>query len=231
MAASAAAVPAALRIVRFDLVQRVAHWANALLFGICMVTALPLYFGQLERLVGRHVLIEQVHVWAGVALPLPILVSLAGPWGTRMRRDLRRINRWTDQELHWLRRLGRVEGFRGDKFNPGQKLNAIFVGGAIVVMLGTGSIMKWFGPFPVAWRSGATFVHEVLAAVIFVVVAGHVVMAVTHRDALRSMVRGWVSAAWARAHASSWLDEELAAGAGAPTGVPQEGRPRRSSTP
>lgn len=30
------------------------------------------------------------------------------------------------------------------KFHPGQKLNAAFTPGAIVVMLTTGSIMHWF---------------------------------------------------------------------------------------
>ena len=32
------------RVLRFDRVQRTAHWANALLFGILMLTALALYF-------------------------------------------------------------------------------------------------------------------------------------------------------------------------------------------
>jgi formate dehydrogenase subunit gamma len=196
----------ALRILRFDRVQRVAHWSNAVLFGICMLTALPLYFSQIERIVGRHVLVDEIHVWSGVALPVPLVISLVGPWGARMRRDLRRINRWTEQELRWLGTLGRSD-LHADKFNPGQKLNAIFVGGAIVVMLGTGSIMKWFDLFPVGWRTGATFVHEVLALIVFLVVAGHIVLALTHRDSLRSMVRGWVTVAWARAHAPRWLDE------------------------
>src|ERR1700728_5446055 len=83
------------RIVRFDRVQRLAHWANALLFGILMLTALPLYFGSLSDVVGRRELVATIHVWSGVALPLPILVSLLGPWGRRMRRDLRRINLWS----------------------------------------------------------------------------------------------------------------------------------------
>ena len=64
----------------------------------------------------------------------------------------------------------------------GQKLNALFIGAAIVVMLVTGSIMQWFRFFPVPWRTGATFVHDVFALAIFVVVSGHIVVALTHRD-------------------------------------------------
>jgi formate dehydrogenase subunit gamma len=196
-----------VRILRFDGVQRAAHWTNALLFGILMLTALPLYFPSVERLVGRHVLVVQIHVWTGVALPAPLIVSLIGPWGARMRQDLRRINRWTEQEVRWLWSFGRRDPLRFDKFNPGQKLNAIFVGAAIVVMLGTGSILKWFSLFPVSWRTGATFVHELMAWAIFLVVAGHIVMALTHPDSLRSMVRGWVTERWARQHAPRWLEE------------------------
>lgn len=202
-------LPDAARILRFDRVQRAAHWANAVLFGICILTALPLYFGSIERVVGRHVLVESIHVWAGIALPVPIVVSLLGPWGRRMRRDVRRINRWTRRELRWLWSLGGDRGLQMDKFNPGQKLNAIFVAGSIVVMLGTGVVLKWVDAFPVSWRTGSTFVHEVLAFLIVIVVVGHLVLAFAHRDALRSMVRGWVTAGWARSHAARWLTEEV----------------------
>ena len=196
------------RIVRFDRVQRAAHWANALLFGILMLTALPLYFGSLADVVGRRALVADIHLWTGVALPIPIIVSVPGPWGAQMRRDLRRINVWTKDEVAWLRALGQRAPKVIDKFKPGQKLNAIFIGGSIVIMLATGSILKWFRFFPVSWRTGATFVHDVLAFAIFVVVAGHILFAVTHWDSLRSMIKGWVSEEWAARHAPGWLREE-----------------------
>jgi formate dehydrogenase subunit gamma len=198
----------AARIVRFDAVQRTAHWANALLFGILMLTALPLYFGSLAGIVGRRTLVEQVHLWAGITLPVPLLIALLGPWGIRFRRDLRRINLWTRDELTWLKALGRRAPQVVDKFNPGQKLNAIFTGAAIVVMLATGAMLKWFRFFPLGWRTGATFVHDVFAFAIFIVVAGHVLFALAHPDSLRSMIRGWVTTAWAARHAPGWLAEE-----------------------
>ncbi len=208
---------APVRLLRFDRVQRMAHWVNAALFGVLIVTALPLYFGAIERRVGRHLLFEEIHVWSGVALPVPVIVSLVGPWGARMRRDVRRFNRWSRQELRWLWTLGGSRELEKDKFNPGQKLNAVFIGAAIVVMLGTGLIMKWFGLFPVSWRTGATFVHEVLAFLIVLVVLGHIFMALTHRDSLRSMIRGWVSITWAERHAPCWAREEIGTGSAAKT--------------
>jgi formate dehydrogenase subunit gamma len=196
------------RIVRFDAVQRTAHWVNALLFGILMVTALPLYFGSIAGLVGRRALVEQIHLWAGIALPVPLLISILGPWGAQFRRDLRRINVWTRDEVTWLKALGRRAPQVVDKFNPGQKLNAIFTGAAIVVMLATGAMLKWFRFFPVDWRTGATFVHDVFAFAIFVVVAGHVLFALAHPDSMRSMIRGWVTQVWAARRAPGWLAEE-----------------------
>jgi formate dehydrogenase subunit gamma len=126
------------------------------------------------------------------------------------------------EEARWLRGLGQGRLPELDKFNPGQKLNALFVGGAIAVMLGTGAVLKWFRYFPLDWRTGATFVHDVLAAAIFVVVFGHIAFAVTHREALRSMFKGWVTESWAARHAPRWLQEEQAL-ASASDSKPTEG--------
>jgi formate dehydrogenase subunit gamma len=198
----------ARRLLRFDGVERAAHWATALLFGILMATALPLYFVQVESLIGRRALVADIHTWCGIALPVPLIISLAGPWGKRMRRDVRRFNLWTTAEIRWLWSLGRERIPKPDKFNPGQKLNALFIAGAIVVMFATGFVLKWFGFFPLTWRTGATFVHDVLALGVFLVVFGHIAFALSHRDALRSMIKGWVTVGWAKRHASGWLEEE-----------------------
>jgi len=196
-----------LRLLRFDRVQRAAHWANATLFFILMFTAIPLYFGSFFGIVLPRHLIEQIHLWTGLSLALPILVSLVGPWGTAMRQDVRRINFWTRDEIRWLRTFG-TSRLEADKFNPGQKLNAIFIGASILVMLVTGSMLQWFRFFSVSLRSGATLVHDIFAWAIFIVVIGHIVMAVTHREALRSIFKGWVSESWAKRHSGRWLKEE-----------------------
>ncbi len=207
--AAASREPATL--LRFDVVERCAHWANALLFAVLVATALPLYFPAVEGAVGRRALVAEIHLWAGLAWPVPLCVSLAGPWGAQLRQDLRRLNRWSGEELRWLRSAGRlhVAGERADKFNPGQKLNAAFTAGVVVVMLVSGSILKWFAAFPLSWRTGATFVHDLLAWLVVVVVAGHVLFAVTHPQSLRSMVTGRIDATWARRHAGRWAAERL----------------------
>jgi formate dehydrogenase subunit gamma len=75
-------------------------------------------------------------------------------------------------------------------------------------MLATGIVLKWFQFFPVSWRMGATFVHDVLAFAIFVVVIGHIIFALAHPESMRSMVKGWVTEGWAARHAPAWLREE-----------------------
>lgn len=197
-------------LLRFDRVQRAAHWANATLFIVLIATAVPLYFGSLFGVVLPRHLVEMVHLWCGLALPLPIIVSLLGPSGRQMRRDLQRINYWTRDEIHWLTSFGQTALTR-DKFNPGQKLNALFTGAVIVVMLATGSVLQWFRFFPVSWRLGATLVHDTFSYLIVIVAVGHILLAITHRDSLRSMLTGRVSEQWARSHAPSWLDDESTA--------------------
>jgi formate dehydrogenase subunit gamma len=199
------------RLLRFDRVQRAAHWLTATLFLVLIGTAIPLYFGTFFGAVLPRHLVEQIHLWTGLSLALPALVSLVGPWvvgpwGRGMRDDVRRVSNWTREESRWLRSLGRTH-LEADKFNPGQKLNTIFIGASIVVMLGTGSMLQWFRFFSVSERAGATFVHDVFAWLIVIVITGHIFMAVTHRDALRSIFSGRIRATWAARHASRWTTD------------------------
>jgi len=195
------------RILRFDAAERTLHWVNATLFLTVMGTAAILYVGPLSAAVGRRDLIRHIHVWCGIALPVPVLLTLIGRWGAGFRADISRLNRWTKDDRRWMRSFGRDPYVQLGKFNPGQKLNASFVAGVIVVMLGTGSIMNWFRYFPVDWRTGATFVHDWIAVILFVVVIGHIGMALADPESLGSMIKGWVPARWARERRPSWYEE------------------------
>jgi len=200
------------RLLRFDTGERVLHWVNATLFLTVMFTAAVLYVGPLSAAVGRRELIRQIHVWCGIALPVPLLLTLAGKWGRGFRADISRLNRWTQDDRRWFRSFGRDPYVQLGKFNPGQKLNASFVAGVIVVMLATGSIMNWFHYFPVDWRTGATFVHDWVAVILFVVVVGHIGMAFADPDSLGSMFRGTINARWAREKRPRWYAEETRSG-------------------
>ena len=182
-----------VRVRRFDGTTRAVHWATSVLFLVCMVTAGFLYIDALSVLVGRREVAKTVHVYAGLALPVPLLVGAAGRWGRALRADMRRLNRWTPADWRWLRSWGRDPFLPRGRFNAGQKLNAAFLGGAILVFLATGAIMRWFDPFPLSWRTGATFVHDWLAVAAFVAVVAHILYALRTPGALAGMVTGWSS--------------------------------------
>jgi formate dehydrogenase subunit gamma len=212
-----AELPPDASITRFDRVERAAHWVNAALFGIVMLTGAVLYIGQLSVLVGNRATVRFIHVYAGLAIPVAFLVAYFPRWGAMLRRDFSRINRWTEDDKRWLRTFGRDKDVRLGKFNAGQKLNAAFVVGATVVMVATGAIMKWFEPFPVDVRTGATFVHDWFAFFIWIAVLGHIWFAFKDPEALKAMWRGAVSARWARTHRPRWYEETTGATTGETT--------------
>jgi formate dehydrogenase subunit gamma len=210
-------------VERFDRPERALHWANATLFLILLGTGMSLYVGPLSQLVGRRVLVKDIHVISGVLLPVPLLAAYAGRWRVGLRRDVRRLSRWSVDDRRWLLSWGRRGRASMGKFNAGQKLNAIFVAACIPVMLATGAVMRWFSPFPLAWRTGATFVHDWLALALLAVIVGHIGKALAEPISLRAMWRGRVPATHVERHHPRWWaeigaddpDEPVEAGVGA----------------
>lgn len=156
---------------RFDAIERVVHWVNATLFLTLLTSGAALYGLPLTGWIGNRDLVKEIHVWVGLALPVPILLGIAT--SPALRADIHRVSRWTR-----------------DKFNRGQMANTAFVGASIVVMLGTGLMMRWPGPFSNDWREGATFVHDSFFFLLGVVIVGHIGFALTHPVSLRAMLFG-----------------------------------------
>ncbi len=192
------------RLARFDWTERAVHWATALLVLALVATGAALYIPSLSVAVGRRLLVEDSHIYIGLALFSPILVAVVGRWGANLRADLAEMSGFTGNEVAWLKSLGRRGRNSIGKFNPGQKLNTNVIGGLLVVLLVTGLILRWGNFLPVSVRTGATFVHDVFAFVLVALVIGHVGFALTHPPALRSMVTGWVPERWAHRHAPAW---------------------------
>ena len=191
-------------VARFTGAERALHWTVAALVLTCALTGLTLYVGSLSAWVGRRELLKTIHVFAGVALPVPFLAAYAGRWRASIRRDFRRLSRWSPSDRRWLRSRGQAAGDQVGKFNAGQKANAAFIAGMIPLMLATGSIMRWFEPFPLSWRTGATFVHDWTAIATWLVVAGHILFALSQPQALRGMLTGRVARRWAQDHHPRW---------------------------
>jgi formate dehydrogenase subunit gamma len=220
---SAAAGTAPDRLLRFDRGERVLHWVNATLLLSLLATGSALYIPQISQLVAQRQVVLTIHTYAGIALPLPVLLTVAARrWGAGFRADARRLNRWSRDDKRWLRTRGRDRSVRSGKFNAGQKLNAAFTLGTIGVMLATGLIMRFPNLWPLSWRTGATFVHDWVYLAAAIVVTGHILYALNDSDSLRSMATGWIPSAWARRHAPRWYEEETGRPAGGrPTGSPR----------
>jgi formate dehydrogenase subunit gamma len=83
-------------------------------------------------------------------------------------------------------------------------------------MLPTGRVMRCFDPFPGAWRTGATFVHDWIARALLAVIVGHIGKALAEPLALRAMWRGRVPASHVERHHPRWWAELQADGEVAP---------------
>jgi formate dehydrogenase subunit gamma len=176
-----------------------------------IITGAMLKIPELATWIGRRTLLKDIHVWAGILLPFPLLIALCVPAGRMLRRDIGRFNRWTQDDRRWWSRVNRADAQLG-KFNPGQKLNAVFIAATIVVMLVTGLMLRFPDSFSNSQRRGATFVHDATWLVLIVVITGHIVIALRDADALRSMFKGWVPEAWARNERPRWWAEEVRSG-------------------
>ena len=192
-------------IARFS---RSSRWVHGLTGGfmiVCILTAAILYNGSIAVLVGHRYLVEQVHVFSGFALPVPLIVGVVS---RSYRDDARRLNRFTSRDWAWLRSRTRREGaIEVGKFNAGQKVNASLSVGSIGVLLMSGSVMYLTKATPLAWRSGATFVHDWFALAVGLLVVGHVVMATKDPDAMTGIRTGRVPVRWARREHAAWARE------------------------
>jgi len=198
------------RLLRFDRTERIVHWVNATGFIVLILTGASLKVAGLSTVVANRHTVKEIHVWTGLLLPIPLLLALLLPAGRMLRADFKRFNRWSADDRRWWRKQARSRVQLG-KFNPGQKLNAVFIGAAIVVQLMTGAIMYWFKPFPDSWRTGATFVHDSTWLVLIIVIIGHIIFALRDPDSMRSMLKGWVPQSWARRERPVWWAEQVAA--------------------
>ncbi|MEO8889625.1 MAG: cytochrome b/b6 domain-containing protein [Jatrophihabitantaceae bacterium] len=192
-------------VVRFQRAERAVHWTIAGLMFVCIATGAVLYNGALAVPIGHRRAVELIHVYAGFALPVPLLLGLVS---AAYRADLRRLNRVTPSDRRWLRgRRHRDHTVRVGKFNAGQKVNAALSCGAILVLLGTGVLMFFTSLVRLSWRTGASFVHDWFALGLGLLVLGHIAYAIKDPQARRGMRTGRVLATWARAEHDAWADE------------------------
>jgi formate dehydrogenase subunit gamma len=96
-----------------------------------------------------------------------------------------------------------------ERFNAGQKVNAILTA-AFAVLFFVSGLLLWYGERDTRFRLGGTvFLHDALMYLSVVIVAGHLYLSLIHpttRHALRGITLGTVREDWARKHHSKWAD-------------------------
>lgn len=190
---------------RFSRAELWVHRCTAFLVFVLAVTGSALYVEQLSLLIGRRVLVEGVHIVAGLLLPVPMLIGLfVSP---ALRADVRVLGRMSRLDWSWLRRRDRrAARLPVGKFNGGQKLAAAVMVGAALVLFGTGLLL--IAParinLPVDVRQGATITHDLFTFGFLVLVLGHLWLAYTHPEARTALRTGTVDRAYAEREYAGW---------------------------
>jgi formate dehydrogenase subunit gamma len=201
--------PPADEIPRFSRAETLVHRSTAALVGLLVLSGAVLYVEPLSLLVGRRLLVEGVHLAAGLALPLPMLVGL---WASpHLRADVRHLGRMTPVDAQWLRRRDRrTAGLAVGKFNGGQKLAAATMLGAGLVLFATGLLL--IAParidLPVSVREGATVTHDLFTFGLMLLLAGHVWIALRHPEARAALRTGSVDLRYAEREHPAWVAEQ-----------------------
>jgi len=190
---------------RFTTGERWIHRSLSTLVLVLIGTGALLFIPDLGSLVGNRQIVRVVHEVSGWLIPVVLVLMLLSK---ALRADASRLNRFRPSDWEWLRSSDRRSGrIRVGKFNAGQKLNAAWTLGSLLVLLGTGAIMFFSSAFPDFIRTGATFVHDWLSLAVVVVVIGHVWMAYNDASARAGMRTGSVPLSWAEREHADWADE------------------------
>ena len=202
------------RLLRFALVERLAHWTYATFFLLALVIGLLMWIpGTRARMGSSRQQISHLHGGLGLLMiVVPLLVFLVLD-RRRLSEDLREIDIWDRDDRAWFWRalrgntLLRREMPPQGRFNAGQKANAIIVAAIAVGFLVTGSLLL-AGPQLPAWLvSRALLLHQVLAVAAIALFVGHLlhVFSTRHgRDSLRAMTGGTMSETVARERHEKW---------------------------
>lgn len=200
-----------IKILRFTLNQRVAHWCTAILFVVLALTGLVLLLGRklLIPLFGSEgfsyiaVTAKALHNYLGPAFAVALIFLFI----LFVRNNM--ISAKID--LLWILKLG---GFgkahvSSHRFNAGEKgwfWIAVLVGSTIVV---SGLVLN----FPIFDQTRATMewylvIHGIAAIIMTIASFGHIYMGTAGVEAtFEVMQTGYCDSNWAREHHDLWYEE------------------------
>ncbi|WP_445152144.1 cytochrome b/b6 domain-containing protein [Baekduia sp. Peel2402] len=194
-------------VPRFGSTERAVHWVHAVAFFSLSASGLALYLPVLASAIGDRPLLKALHLGtAGLWLTALLALTVGGDH-RRLRRTRQELERFTDDDIRWLRRQ---RGARAGRFNAGQKVHAVLQSALAALFVVTG-ILLYLGERNTALRFPGTIpVHDACMFAALALVTGHLYLALVHeptRPALQGMTDGRVDAAFARKHHAAWTPE------------------------
>ena len=202
------------QLQRYSAGQRSNHWAVVTCFVLSGVSGFALFHPALfwlTNLLGGPQWTRILHPYLGIAMFLLFLgmfFMFAG------------ANVWRKEDSAWLGSASKLisEGNAAKmpavgKYNGGQKLVFWLFTLCLIVLLATGLLFwqAWFAAsVPIPLQRIAVLLHAIAAFVLVLGVIVHAYAAIWVKGTLGAMVRGTVSAAWAKHHHPLWYRDQVA---------------------
>ena len=203
----------------FSFVQRLTHWVNMAGFFLLMLTGILLYVPALQGMaVGPAGWLARAgHRWGAVIVAAAVLVYLL--FDIRgMRRSLREIFSWGDNDWNWALAAPRYYFYGDDshmppqgRFNTGQKIFYLTYVLALVVLGVTGLIM-WVAKGAVSPKvfQLSVLLHDLAAVVIIFFMLIYLYLAAAHpamRATMDAMRFGFLPKKYLRHHHARYYEE------------------------
>ena len=199
-------------ILRFNWVERFAHWTLASTFIILALTGLNLIIGRgvIMPLIGENAF-ATLSAWGKIAhnyLAWPFMAALV------MIFLLWIIHNVPNKlDLEWIKKGGGLfkKGVHppASKFNAGQKVIfwSVVLGGAALSYTGVMLLFPAWAGTPADWQFYQT-IHALVAAALSAIVIAHIYIgSVGMEGAFDAMGSGEVDENWAKEHHSLWVEE------------------------
>jgi len=212
-----------VKILRFNSVERFAHWLTASSFIVLALSGLNLVIGRyvLLPLIGADSFawVTQMGKLAHNYLAWPFMLGVALMFLVWVRHNLPQKG-----DGAWLAAAGGMLG--GDhppahRFNAGQKILfwVVITGGAALSVTGVLLLFPGLGGDYANWQL-TQVLHGVIAAVLVAIILAHIYIgSIGMEGAFDAMGVGEVDLSWAREHHAYWVQEMAEEDSVAPSGA------------
>ena len=201
------------RVLRYTFHERFIHWMAGLSYIYLLLTGLAFWSPWLfwiAAIFGGGTIARELHPWIGLIFVVAVLLMFR-MWSTQMR-ETEVDKQWWDAIGHYIRNEEDQVPTVG-RFNGGQKLLfwGFFWCGLLLFLSG---LILWF-PHWIPWnlrflRYIAVLVHASSALITIALFIIHVYMGtLLERGSFGSVIRGDVSANWAKRYHGIWYDKVM----------------------